>query len=77
MSATAFQRARREAAALKKAEVTASSIDANSQESDKVSDSDVCLDGMTVQGLKALCDERGIKYKSKATKEELIKILEG
>lgn len=62
MSATAFQRNRREEAArLKKA--------ASNQESN--------VNELTVKQIKTILDEKGIKYDAKAKKDELIKLLEG
>lgn len=60
MSATAFQRLRREAEAKKQAE----------------SNSQVNSD-LTVKEIKVMLDEKGIEYKSNATKPELLKLLEG
>lgn len=60
MSATAFQRARREAEARKLAEATP--VDYSKLSNEK---------------LKALLDEKGVKYDTKAKKDELIKLLEG
>lgn len=59
MSATAFQRARREAAATMRA--AAESVQ---KEND-----------YTAAELKAMCNEKGIEYKAKATKAELIELL--
>ncbi len=58
MSATAFQRKRREAQVKEQA---------------KIED----ISSLKVSELKALCDKRGIVYDPKATKEDLIKLLEG
>lgn len=60
MSATAFQRRRRELKA-KKEQLESSNS----------------LEQMTVKDIKTALDEKGIKYDSKAKKEELIKSLEG
>ncbi len=61
MSATAFQRKRREDAA--KLIEAASTQDNNGK--------------MTVEQIKTLLNEKGIEYDAKAKKEVLIKLLEG
>ncbi|MGE4274103.1 MAG: hypothetical protein AB7E31_14780 [Desulfitobacterium sp.] len=61
MSATAFQRLRRE----QEAKRIADQETANE------------LDGFTVAELKASCDEKGIKYDLRSKKADLIKLLEG
>lgn len=63
MSATAFQRARREAAATMRA---AAEADAKKEKEDHE---------YTVTQLKEMCDEKGIEYKARATKAELIELL--
>lgn len=60
MSATAFQRARREAAATMRVAVETAQL----QEIE-----------YTVTDLKAMCNEKGIEYKTKATKAELMTLL--
>lgn len=64
MSATAFQRMRREAEAKRLAE-------AETESGDKT------LKDLTNKELKALLDEKGIEYDARANKETLIKLLEG
>ena len=60
MSATAFQRARREAAAKMAVAETAAFTG---------------FESMTVEELKELCQTKGIEFKARATKKELIELL--
>lgn len=66
MSATAFQRRRRE---LK--------IKEKQLEEDKTLEEKEDLKSLKNDELKKLLDEKGIEYDSKAKKEDLIKLLEG
>jgi hypothetical protein len=62
MSATAFQRRRREIAKQRALQVQKEAVDYNSMNKDDI---------------KALLDVKAIEYDSRAKKEDLIKLLEG
>jgi hypothetical protein len=67
MSATAFQRRRREIAKQKKSEKQLSETILNETELSKLKNDE----------LKGLLDEKGIEYDARAKKEDLIKLLKG
>ncbi|MFU0784502.1 MAG: Rho-N domain-containing protein [Thermoanaerobacterium thermosaccharolyticum] len=69
MSATAFERRRRELAKQKEMQ---SQQKKTIEKVEKNSD----FEELTKDELKAMLDEKGIEYNSKARKEELIKLLE-
>lgn len=84
MSATAFQRARREAAATMRVAAEADAIkgkedqakehQAEEHQEHDLQESEKSAE-YTVAQLKEMCEEKGIEYKARATKAELIELL--